>query len=308
MANPMKSLAQLFGRSQSNIIGVIHVGALPGTPRNTKSISEVIDMACEEAEIYKKAGVDGIIVENMHDVPYLHTKDVGHEITAFMTAICSRVNQMCSHIPCGVQILSGANIQAMAVAKATGLQFIRAEGFVFSHVADEGIMDSCAAELLRFRKNIDADDIKIFTDVKKKHSSHAITADVDITETAKAAEFFCSDGVIVTGPATGTATDIQEMKDVQKAVNVPLLIGSGVTVDNVEHYMSANGLIVGSHFKDQGSWKNRVDFTRVRKMVEKVNTMREVGNMNKTQSFMFTRGAFICSYLVEKTTDHRRQF
>lgn len=52
-----------------------------------------------------------------------------------------------------------------------GLQFVRAEGFVFGHVADEGFMESCAGELLRYRRIINAEDILVFTDIKKKHRS-----------------------------------------------------------------------------------------------------------------------------------------
>ena len=49
------------------------------------------------------------------------------------------------------------------------LDFIRAEGFVFSHIGDEGFIDSCAADLIRYRKAIGAENVKIFTDIKKKH-------------------------------------------------------------------------------------------------------------------------------------------
>ncbi len=63
----------------------------------------------------------------------------------------------------------GANTEAVAVAQASGGQFIRAEGYVFSHVADEGWMDACSAHLTRYRKNIGAEDVLIFTDIKKKH-------------------------------------------------------------------------------------------------------------------------------------------
>ena len=49
------------------------------------------------------------------------------------------------------------------------LEFIRAEGFVFSHVADEGLMNACAGDLMRYRHNIGADNIMVFADVKKKH-------------------------------------------------------------------------------------------------------------------------------------------
>lgn len=98
-----------------------------------------------------------------------------------------------------LQILACGNTQALAVAKAANLDFIRVEGYVFGHVADEGYTNACAGEVQRYRRNIDAQNVLVFTDIKKKHSSHSITADVSLLETAKAAEFFMTDGVILTG-------------------------------------------------------------------------------------------------------------
>jgi predicted TIM-barrel enzyme len=40
---------------------------------------------------------------------------------------------------------------------------------VFGHVADEGYFDACAGALLRYRRQIGAEDVLIFTDIKKKH-------------------------------------------------------------------------------------------------------------------------------------------
>nr|CAD7443432.1 unnamed protein product [Timema bartmani] len=143
-------------------------------------------------------------MENMNDVPYVQAKHLGPETTAVMSLVCGEVRRLVpSSIPCGVQVLAGGNKEAVAIAHASGLQFIRAEGYVFSHVADEGFTDSSAGELLRYRRQLGADNVLVFTDIKKKHSAHAITSDVSLEETARAAEFFCSDGVIVTGSATG---------------------------------------------------------------------------------------------------------
>ena len=64
-------------------------------------------------------------------------------------------------------------------------------------------MESDAGALLRYRRAIGAEAVRVFADVKKKHSAHAITADVDLGDTVHAAEFFLADGVIVTGSATG---------------------------------------------------------------------------------------------------------
>ncbi|XP_074439128.1 uncharacterized protein F13E9.13, mitochondrial-like isoform X1 [Larus michahellis] len=237
-------LPGLFGRLKAAVVGVVHVGALPGTPRSSLPLTQIIDEACQEASGYKDAGVDGLIVENMHDLPY--TVCPGPEVTAAMTVISAAVRRTCPHLALGVQILCAANQQAIAVALAAGLDFIRAEGFVFSHVADEGIINACAGNLLRYRKQVGAENIQIFADIKKKHSAHALTADVSVAETASAAELFLADGVVLTGTATGLPTDPQELKEVKHAVKIPVLIGSGVTMENVRNYLDANALIIAS--------------------------------------------------------------
>jgi uncharacterized protein len=254
------------------VIGMIHVGALPGTPKYQGEINPIIENAIKEAEIYKKVGVDSIAIENMHDTPYIKG-GVGPEITAMMGIVGHEVKKA-SNLPCGIQILAGANIEAMAVALASQLDFIRAEGFAFAHVADEGLIESSAGLLLRYRKQMGADSIAVFSDIKKKHSSHAITSDIDIVETAKAVEFFGGDGVIITGAATGAAADLDELLSVKKHSKIPILVGSGVTIDNVESYLkSADGLIVGSYFKKYGYWENELDHEKISKFMEKVRSL-----------------------------------
>ncbi|XP_034427968.1 uncharacterized protein F13E9.13, mitochondrial [Hippoglossus hippoglossus] len=263
----------LFGRLKSVVIGMIHVKALPGTPLGCMKMSQIVEEACREASIYRDAGIDGLIIENMHDIPYSFS--VGPEVCACMTAVCSAVRSVCPILPLGVQILSSANQQAMAVALASGMDFIRAEGFVFSHVADEGLLNACAGELLRYRKQVGAEHVQIFTDIKKKHSSHALTSDVSIEETARAAEFFLSDGLVITGAATGTEADPCELKEVSQSVRIPVLIGSGVTYDNMECYLDANGMIIGSHFKEGGHWANAVHPEQVKRFMGKIRHLRK---------------------------------
>lgn len=268
----MKKFNKIFKRN-GVIIAMIHVDALPATPKNSKNINEIVEKAILEAEIYKKAGVDALMIENMHDVPYLKEK-VGPEIISAMTIIGYEVKKN-SNLPTGIQILAGANREALACANSAGLDFIRAEGFVFSHIADEGLINSCAGQLLRYRKSIDADNILVFTDIKKKHCSHSITNDVNIVETAKAAEFFLSDGVIITGVSTGTTADINEIKDVKRYVKIPVLVGSGVNNENVDQYLKfCNGLIVGSYFKENSYWENKIDSDKVKRFMEKVNCLK----------------------------------
>jgi uncharacterized protein len=257
---------------KKTVIGMIHAGALPGSPRYGGDFAAVKKKALAEAELYKDCGVDMLMVENMHDVPYLN-RAAGHETTACMAVLGHEVKTI-TGLPTGLQILAGANIQALAAAHAAGLDFIRAEGFVFGHLADEGPINSDAGEVLRYRKAIGAQNIAVFTDIKKKHSSHAITSDISIAETARAAEFFLSDGVIVTGAHTGAAASLDEIGQVRKAVKLPVLVGSGVTVDNVDQYLeAADALIVGSHFKQGGQWQNPLDPARVKAFMKRADSL-----------------------------------
>jgi membrane complex biogenesis BtpA family protein len=262
----------IFGINKA-VVGMIHVDALPGTPKYKGQVENIINSAMQEAMMYKNSGINAIAIENMHDIPYLK-RNVGPEIISLMSIIGREVKKV-SQLPCGIQILAGANKEALATAHSAGMDFIRSEGFVFAHVADEGIMESDAGELLRYRKQIGAENILIFTDIKKKHSSHSITSDVDIVETAKAAEFFLSDGVILTGTSTGKETDIDELKKVRDAIDIPVLIGSGLTADNIEKYFPvADAFIIGSYFKHGGDWKNEVDADRVIELMNKINNLR----------------------------------
>ncbi len=260
--------------NKKTVIGMIHAPALPGTPMNTHSVDEICDYCVNEAKIYLECGVDALMIENMHDVPYLNSH-VGPEIIATMTVLCREVKKMAGKKEVGIQILAAANKEALAVALASNLDFIRVEGFVFGHVADEGYIDGCAGELLRYRKHIGADHIKIFTDIKKKHSSHSITADVSIAETALAAAFFLSDGVIVTGSHTGAEPDVKEVMQVQNATKLPVIIGSGITHKNIATYFPiAEAFIVGSYFKKDGYWANPLDPERIKCLMESINQLK----------------------------------
>lgn len=255
---------------------MVHIEALPGTPKHTKPMQKIIEKSVSEALVLQAAGVDAILIENMHDVPYLR-KEVGPEIVAGMTAISVELRKMI-HLPVGIQILAGANKEALAVALAANLDFIRAEGYVFAHIADEGFMDSCAGELLRYRKMIGAGHILILTDVQKKHSSHAITADIGIREHVETADYFLSDGIIITGSSTGKEALIDDVEIAYQNTELPIIIGSGITTTNIGKYWNfADAFIVGSWFKFGGDWKNSISIERINEFMGKVAELRKNG-------------------------------
>ena len=252
--------------SAKPVIGMIHVGALPGTPASRATMRELEAQVIAECRVYRDGGVHAIAIENMHDVPYLRGS-VGPEITAAMTMLGRAVKEE-SRLPCGIQILAGANHEALAVAHAASLDFVRVEGYAFAHVADEGIIQSSAASLLRYRRGIGAERVQVWADVKKKHSSHAITADIDVGETAAAVEFMRADAVIVSGSVTGAEPSDADLSSVNRRCQLPLFVGSGITAENLGRYYDlADGFIVGTFLKKDGRWTETVDAKRVERLM-----------------------------------------
>jgi hypothetical protein len=255
---------------------MVHVGALPGTPHARRPVSALIEQAVAEAELLVDLGAEAILVENMHDRPYL-IRSVGPEVVAAMTAVLAAVRRALDpRIPLGAQILAGANRQALAATSHAGGSFIRAEGFVFAHVADEGLMSPAdAGPLLRYRRRLGAQAVSILADIKKKHSSHAVTADLDLAATARAAEFFGADGIVVTGDETAGPTDPRQLQTVARSTSLPVYVGSGVTPENLpDLWPFADGFIVGSYLKREGRWQNPPDPQRVEELVSVVRRLR----------------------------------
>lgn len=252
------------------LVGMVHLRALPGAPSSQLAPDEIVRIAVREARTLAEAGFDALIVENMHDRPYLAAAGVPETVATFAIAVAAVTAAV--RIPVGVQVLSGATGAALAIAHAAGGSFIRAEGFVFASVADEGILaEACAGPLLRERRRLGALGVRILADVRKKHSSHAITADLDGAAWARAAEFFGADGVIVTGSETGAAVDAAELAAVRAATRLPVLVGSGATPQSAAALLAhADALIVGSALKRDGLWSSDLDASRVDAMVRAV--------------------------------------
>jgi membrane complex biogenesis BtpA family protein len=256
------------------LIGMVHVGALPGTPSGEDTVPMLAMRAVTEAKLLMDCGFDGLILENMHDRPYMHGRQ-GPEIVAAMTRVAVEVASAVE-LPLGIQVLSGGEREALAIAQAAEAQFIRCENFVYAHVADEGLLaEAAAGPLLRYRRSIGAEGISIMCDIKKKHASHALTADLTIEDCAHAAEFFGADGLIVTGGFTGSPTDPAEVDRVKASVRGPVWVGSGVQPAQLGRlFESADALVVGSWIKQGGVWSNGPDAKRCKEIVAEAARVR----------------------------------
>ncbi len=251
---------------RSALIGMVHLAPLPGAPRwRGAGLRAIRDQALRDAERLVDGGCDALLVENMGDAPYLRGA-VPPEVVAAMAACTADVVSLGR--PVGVQVLAGANREALGVAVAAEAHFVRVEGFAYAHVADEGWIDASAGPLLRARRALGADHIAVWADVQKKHAAHAVTADLGIGELARGAAFCGADVLIVTGSETGAPTRVGDVASAAVA-GLPVAVGSGVTAAGVGPLArSASALIVGSWLKEDGDWRKPVDVERVKMLRE----------------------------------------
>jgi membrane complex biogenesis BtpA family protein len=265
----------IFGREKA-IIGVVHCPPLPGSPRNKNiDFKSTLQQALDDARAYADGGVDGLIVENHGDIPFLKPEDIGPETSASLAVIVDRMAQALD-LPLGVNVLANAVIPALAVAKAGGARFVRVNQWANAYVANEGFVEGEAARALRYRAQIGAEDVAIFADAHVKHGAHAITSDRSISELARDVEFFDADAVIATGQRTGDAATADEIHAIRSGSSLPLLVGSGVTIDNLETVLPlVDGVIVASALKRDGVWWNEVEKDRVLAFMRKAREIRE---------------------------------
>lgn len=236
------------------IIGMVHLLPLPGSPAYEGSLDSIYEWAAWEAVALAKAGVDGLIVENFGDEPYQVGEPEPVQL-AVMAAVLRDVRREVS-IPVGLNVQFNAWRAELAAAHACGAEFIRVEVFVDTVVCAQGIVHPCSAELTRLRKALGS-KVQIWADIQTKYTTNLV--EQPLTQSALDAQNAGADALIVTGGATGQETPLDAVAQVKQKVDLPVLVGSGTTIQNVAQSLAAaDGAIVGSALKDGGSAWNRV--------------------------------------------------
>jgi uncharacterized protein len=263
------ALRQVFGTGSKTMIGVIHSKPLPGSPHyRGEPLEDVYRFAVEEGARYKEGGVHGLIVENHWDIPFAKPEDIGLETAAAMAVMADRVRTEVE-LPVGVNVLANGVECSLAVAKASGATFVRANQWVNAYVANEGFVEGAAPRAARYRALLRAEEVRFFADVHVKHGSHAIVADRSLEEQVLDAEFFDADVLIATGQRTGGETDLTELEIMKEAASLPVIIGSGLSAENAKRVLSvADGAIVASSLKEDGNWWSPVSLERVKRLME----------------------------------------
>jgi membrane complex biogenesis BtpA family protein len=269
----LRSLADLFPAPKP-VIGMVHLWPLPGAPGYTGyGMQVIVEHALRDAEALVQGGVDGLVVENMWDLPYYVGNDVKPEaMTAQAVAAAEVVKNF--PIPVGINVIHNGGVVCLAIAVAAGARFIRVCILTGARVWDTGEFDhGCAAELMRKRKELAADRIHIFADVDKKHS--VPFPGIDLQTHIQWTEFYGADALIVSGKFTGNAPDVEKVREAKRLATRPVLIGSGCSAENAAAFLPyADGIIVGTSLKRDGVMENAVDAARVSALMEKVRAVR----------------------------------
>ena len=232
-------------------------------------MERAIAAALADARALVDNGMDAIIVENYGDVPFSAGRVAASTVSA-MTVIAHEIRRALPSTPLGVNVLKSDPRSALAVATAVGARFIRVNVLAGAVVADQGIVQTDAYDLLRDRRLLGV-EVAIFADVQGKHA--VPLAPVELEQQARdLASRSLADGLVVSGRATGDATPIDDVKRVRSAVpDVPILVGSGVTPETAADLLSlADALIVGTSLKRDGDVSKPVDPERVRRLVDAV--------------------------------------
>jgi len=261
MAAAKKSIAGVL--PPRSLLGVIHLPALPGAPRYGGNLASVRQSMRHDLLALKKGGAHAVIMENFGDAPFA-AGSAGPAAVACLTSLACEARELFPGL-LGINLLRNDGIGAMAVAAASGADFIRVNVLVGARLADQGILNGIAEPLLRFRKKIGADRVRIFADIDVKHSAPLAPGYTIEDEARDAWERGGADALILSGAGTGHGTDPDHIRRAHAAApRAPLLIGSGTTLGNLADYLpETSGFIVGTALKRAG----KIDSSRVRAFV-----------------------------------------
>ncbi|HEY4284617.1 MAG TPA: BtpA/SgcQ family protein [Chthoniobacterales bacterium] len=265
----MRLLHPSWDFSHPVVIGMLHLPPLPGAPLSRMQFRDVQDAVLRDAVALAKGGVDGLMMENFGDVPFLPGR-VSATTVAHMTALACAVRKEVEP-PLGINVLRNDGSSALAIAHATGANFIRVNVLCGARVTDQGLIQGIAHELLRERAILGADDVKILADVDVKHSAPLAERPLE-DEVEDLIHRALADAVIVSGAGTGKATDPEMVRRVKEAAGeTPVLVGSGVTSQTAGTLRDyADGFIIGTAFKKDGVATNAVELERVTSLMRAI--------------------------------------
>ncbi len=267
----MGNFKRVFGDGKP-VIGMVHFGALPGSPLYDKErgIAKLVEAAGKDLAALQSAGFDAVMFGNENDRPYEF--EVDRASTATMAYVIGQLRDQIT-VPFGVNLLWDP-MSSIALAAATGADFVR-EIFTGTYASDMGPWTPAAGKAMRYRDRLGRGDLAMLYNVS---AEFAYSLDRrPLPDRARSAVFSSiPDAVLVSGQITGEAAAISDLKAVKAALpGTPVLANTGVKHETVAEVLTvADGCIVGSSLKVDGDTWNAVDPERAAEFMRRARAAR----------------------------------
>ncbi len=265
-------IQKMFG-VEKPIIALLHLDALPGDPGYCGNMDLVLEHAEKDLIALQDGGVDGILFANEFSLPYQPLTDIA-TVSAMAYIIGKLKNEL--SIPFGVNVVKNP-IATIDLGAATGAKFGRS-CFSGAYMGEYGIYVSNSGEAIRRRKELGIEEMKLLFKVNPEADSYLVQREIKVV--AKSIMFGdFADGLCVSGSAAGEEPDdviLAKVQEVAKPRNVPVFCNTGCNHQNVrEKLLNCDGVCMGSAFKKDGIFNERVDRTRVTEFMKIVKDIRE---------------------------------
>ena len=233
-------------KNKKTIIGALHFLPLIGYDGFT-NYEDVLSKAIMDLETFESGGADAVIIENNYNLP--HRIEENTEAIEMMLKLTKDLAKI-SDIPLGISVLWNDYESAFKIANESGAEFIRVPVFVDSVKTSYGEIIANPEKVLKVRKELVAENVKIYADVQVKHAE--MVNERSIEKSSLEAIEKGADGIIITGKWTGDAPIMDELEKVRAVVNdFPIIIGSGADKDNIQElFKFADMAIVSTSLKE----------------------------------------------------------
>lgn len=251
------------------VLAMLQPSALPGTYKNKgEKIDRIIEKAVNEAKMINDNKFDGLIIQNMNDMPIKQFSNF--QTVAYMTQITSEIKRRFPDLLIGV-LVNWDGVASLAVADAVGADFIRVEHlYTGVNVTSAGMLQGQCTDIIDLKMKIGS-SIPIFADVYEVHGIPLGRKSYGDAAWEIVNEAF-ADGIFASGKSVDESIEIaKEIKS--RNLQVPVYLGGGATGDNITELMNYyDGVSVATWIKD-GNMANDINPEKAKKFIEEVKNI-----------------------------------
>lgn len=260
----------------STVLSMIQPNPLPGSYRHdNETIDEIVYHALKETEMVQENGFDGIILQNMNDMPI---KQVSRpEAIGYMTRIGYEIRKNFPDLVLGV-LVNWDGVAALSVADAIGADFVRVEHlFTGANVTSAGILQAQCVEIAEVRKRTRS-KVPVYADIYEVHGVPLGKKPIEDAAWEAVHEAF-ADGLFLAGKSIEASKEMIA-KVREKLPDTPVFLGGGATGDNVyellKHY---DGVSVATWIKD-GNMKNPINPEKAKIFMAEAQRAKQYKSVN----------------------------